>query len=656
MKVVYPKSDRTLKKIIHSQIDFILLKKPHMKKNLQNLLKLAVVLISIPVSAQVMPQLPQYYLNSCVPTTTITKTVCASGCDYNNTELQQAIDDALPGTTITLEAGFTYNGQFSLPEKSGTGAIIIRTSTADANLPDEDTRIDPSYSNVLAKLQGPAYSAVLTTDSRAHNYFFLGIEFLLNGAGYDIITIGNGETTINDLPHDITFDRVYIHGHPTLGVKRGITANGKNIAIVNSYISDCKVEGQDAQAICAWSGTGFKIVNNFLEGSGENVMFGGADANITNLNCSDIEFRNNHVYKPVAWFTNNLQWCVKNLFELKNATRVLIEGNIFENNWGDCQSGASILFTVRNQDGGNTWAQVADVTFRKNIVRHVASGFNILGTDDIYPSQQTVRISITDNVFEDINGSKWNGGGRVFQVLSGVDHLTIEHNTVLNDSAVTFITVDGTPSNYNFIFRNNIVSHALYGVHGSGYGVGNSSINQFFPGCIFTNNLMTDGAVPTQYPANNFYEPNLPAVGFVNYNNGVGGDYHLTSSSLYNNLGTDGKDLGANIDSVYLRTKDVESGLYVSCHNILSNINELKNDSPVTIYPNPTNGSFILSANNSSLHTIEVFSVVGELVKTVALPASVSSSIDLSGLPDGTYIVKIKGEEDFFVQKIILQK
>jgi hypothetical protein len=42
---------------------------------------------------------------------------------------------------------------------------------------------------------------------------------------------------------------------------------------------------------------------------------------------------------------------VKNLFELKNAQRVLFEGNVLENVWGAfSQSGFAVLLTPANQD------------------------------------------------------------------------------------------------------------------------------------------------------------------------------------------------------------------------------------------------------------------------------------------------------------------
>jgi hypothetical protein len=77
--------------------------------------------------------------------------------------------------------------------------------------------------------------------------------------------------------------------------------------------------GFDSQAICGVNGPGpFKIVNNYLEGSGENVMFGGADPAIRDLVPSDIEFRGNYCFKPLSWKIGHpsyagTPWAVKNL-------------------------------------------------------------------------------------------------------------------------------------------------------------------------------------------------------------------------------------------------------------------------------------------------------------------------------------------------------
>src|SRR2546427_6008343 len=49
--------------------------------------------------------------------------------------LQAALDQAQPGDTIRLAAGATYTGWFTLPAKTGTGDILIRTTAPDSALP-----------------------------------------------------------------------------------------------------------------------------------------------------------------------------------------------------------------------------------------------------------------------------------------------------------------------------------------------------------------------------------------------------------------------------------------------------------------------------------------------------------------------------------------
>ena len=60
------------------------------------------LLQTVAAFAATAPELPQGLCRYAMPTTSVTKTVCGSGCDYRNDQLQQAIDDAQLGTTILL--------------------------------------------------------------------------------------------------------------------------------------------------------------------------------------------------------------------------------------------------------------------------------------------------------------------------------------------------------------------------------------------------------------------------------------------------------------------------------------------------------------------------------------------------------------------------
>jgi hypothetical protein len=509
---------------------------------------LAILPAASPAAAAALPAPPAVYLDTTpVAPTGRTITVNAGG------DFQAALNAAQPGDVIALQPGAAFTGPFTLPNKSGSGWITVRSATADGNLPAPGTRVMPAHASVMPKLQGPNTQAAITTAPGAHHYRFVGVEFRPVPGTYTfgLLLLGTGgERDVNALPSNLVFDRCYIHGDAGVGGKRGVALNSRSTAIIDSYLSDWKGAGQDTQAIGGWNGPGpFKIVNNYIEGAGENVMFGGVDPAITNLVPSDIEFRRNLVAKPLAWNHNDsgtfggARWTIKNLFELKNAARVLVDGNVFQNNWVDAQSGFAVQLTVRNQDGSAPWSTLRDVTFTNNIVRNSAAGINILGRDDLFASDQTQRVLIKNNVFEGIGGPRLGINGRLFQLISSATDVSVDHNTAFGTGNV--ITTAGGDT-FNLVFRNNITPHNEYGVIGDSSGVGMSTINAYFPGVEFARNVLAGGNA-SAYPADNFFPGSLAGVGFVNMS---GGDYRLAASSAYRGAGTDGRDLGADIDAL----------------------------------------------------------------------------------------------------------
>ena len=233
-------------------------------------------------------------------------------------------------------------------------------------------------------------------------------------------------------------------------------------------------------------------------------MFGGADPSVPQLVPADIEVLRNHLSKPLRWKAGDpsyegTAWAVKNLFELKNARRVLIEGNVFERNWTHAQNGFAILFTVRNQDGAAPWSIVEDVTFTNNVVRHVGGGVNVLGRDDNHPSQQTRRLHIQNNVFLDVGGT-W-GAGRLFQLLDGTNNVTIAHNTALQTGNILF---GGDHARHTaFVFQNNVAPHNEHGIIGSGRHPGPRR-SPVFPRAVIDGNVIVGGNAGGYPPGNTF--------------------------------------------------------------------------------------------------------------------------------------------------------
>lgn len=457
-------------------------------------------------------------------------------------DLQSAIDDAKPGDVIAVQPGVIVRGEIRLPAKNGDAWITIRTNAPASAFPARGTRVGPSQAPLMFVIESDGSDAIRVEDG-AHHYRFVGVEIRPRAGEYikNLVIMGADAKTADALPRNIVFERCYVHGDPDVGGRRGIALNSRDTAIIDSYFSDFKDDVEDTQALCGWNGTGpFAIVNNYLEAAGENILFGGADPGIPNLVPSDIVIRGNHIAKPPAW--RKSRWAVKNLFELKNARRVLVEQNVFEYNWPQAQNGYSILFTPRNQDGESPWSMVRDVIFRNNLVRHVSSGINLMGTDDIHSSQQTKRILIRDNVFDDVSQANWGGIGNFMQMLHGAADVTVDHNTAFETYAI--LVASGKP-NERFTFTNNIVPNALYGVSGDNfYGDTPNALSTYFPGALFRNNVIQAGH-ERAYPAGNFFPATMGEIGFEDY---AEADYRLKPSSPYKNAGIDGRDIGANLN------------------------------------------------------------------------------------------------------------
>jgi len=114
-------------------------------------------------------------------------------------------------------------------------------------------------------------------------------------------------------------------------------------------------------------------------------------------------------------------------------------------------------------------------------------------------------------------------------------------------------------------------------------------------------------------------------------------------------------------------TLDAKGNLYIPdwANNVIrmvtnadpQGINEVSDNSSVRVYPNPSNGIFILQADSQWLlasSRLEVYNVLGEKVYSNTFSTLHSQfSIDLSGQPAGIYILKVLAEDgQSIIQKL----
>ncbi len=514
-------------------------------------------------------------------------------------DLQATINGADCGDTVELQAGATFAGVFTLPAKGcdENHWIMIRTSAPDLALPPEGTRITPCYAGIASLPGRPSFNCASTVNvmakilmgaasgsgpivfaSGANHYRLVGLEITRPTGGTIIYSLANVGLTDH-----IVFDRVWMHGTAQDETQRGIYLGSSSyIGVVDSFFTDfhcISISGacSDAQSIMGGLGDLFmgpyKIVNNFLEASGQSILFGGGEATLSPV---DIEIRRNHMFKPRIWQPgqpgyvggkDGNPFIVKNHFELKNAQRVLFEGNVLENSWGGfSQVGYGILLTPKNQNNVCPLCQVTDVTIRYSTVSHVGGGLQIANANSDAGGSPKAgeRYSVHDIVVDDISSSAYNGNGTFAQVSMGetdplLTGVVFNHVTAFAPNTLLMIGHSGGSQMGSFAFTNNIVTAGIYPVWSTGGGTSNCAYHDVpattIPACFaqpsFASNAIIGSSHNDGYwPLGNLFPINAAAVTFTNYNNGNGGDYHLLKSSAYKNAGTDGKDLGADIDAV----------------------------------------------------------------------------------------------------------
>ncbi|MCU1383589.1 MAG: hypothetical protein JWL71_2286 [Acidobacteria bacterium] len=504
----------------------------------------------------------------CIPLPSGQRTVNVS----NGDELQRALDQAAGGDVIMLAESATFlpvarEGSFMLRNRAVPPGewVTIRSASrafdAGGALP-LSTRVDKANANVMPKIRATmANLGALRAEPGARGYRLIGLDVGVDDSVKQVVNLielgAARDTTVETEPSDIVIDRCYLHGNDAGDFRRGVALNGVRLAVVDSYLENFHDANSDSQAIAGWNGAGpFKIVNNFLEAASENIMFGGGDPAVDGLVPSDIEIRRNLSTKRPEWKTGGV--AAKNAFELKNARRVLVDGNTFERVWTSGQNGTAIVLKSANQDGRCTWCVTEYVTFSNNIVRDAASGMAInaaeTGVKGTPLPARANHIRITNVLFQNIGAAEWGTGGKLLRITNGVSDVAITHVTSTSNPNGILDPQNTSDLNPNLTFKYNIVERRLYGI-GTGGNEGITTITKNFAPFDYNQNVLVntsrtteqsiaDVALKSRYPLVTSVASDWDAVGFEK------GSYRLAPASPYYRAGDDGRDLGADVDAL----------------------------------------------------------------------------------------------------------
>ena len=447
---------------------------------------------------------------------------------------------------IVVPAGMVINDTIYMPARSlAFGTYVTIRSSRSSELPDgiRVTAADRSKMfRIIAQAAGNGVENTAIMLRSGTNYFrFVGMDVVRTGGlKNDIVAVDYSGTA---RPSHIILDKVILDGNGTNTI-RAFAPNGSEFSLMNSSIYDIKAFENESKAIGMWSGKGnLAVINNYLEAASINILIGGAYTDAGNM-VDGVVFRDNHCYKNRDWIVSNgvgKGYAIKNLFELKAAVNVVAEGNTFENNWVDGQSGPSILFTVRGS--GQPLHTIQNVSFRRNTIVNVQSGVNILPLDDESgPSIELRNIFIEQNRFLGV-------GDRVLILLpqlgAGGKNIHFKHNTVrMRPNAGALIMMDGSDRAQAFIESNDFGYAGEYGVFGSGFGEGDVALRAFLsPDSTFKCNLISFAG--RGYPMS--IESAMRTYPTTTYFSFTDSDSYDSSGTPYSYIvGTDGQIVGSS--------------------------------------------------------------------------------------------------------------
>jgi hypothetical protein len=299
-----------------------------------------------------------------------TRTLCPSGCNYSVP--QTAFSALACGDTLlifgTNDVGYHVN---LTTGGCDSGHPITISGDSLGLAPAAGVRVTPAHGAYMGKLTistGGGDGIIIPAQTPAvTNIIIHAVEFTHVGTTQVDAFIALAPTASADaqMPAGILIDHCYMHGNWTnTNIRRAITAHTRGVTIQDSWIEEIPYDSQDGQGIASWGGPGpIVATNNWIVGSSENVLTGGATMGYISATSSNSVWTHNIFYKPYKWYSTSPYYvagiCTKNPFEFKEMFGATIKWNRFENGGAGCGNQISGLwFNPITQSGTPTGSAI----------------------------------------------------------------------------------------------------------------------------------------------------------------------------------------------------------------------------------------------------------------------------------------------------------
>lgn len=234
-----------------------------------------------------------------------------------------------------------------------------------------------------------------------------------------------------------------------------------------------------------------RIANNYMESHG---IFWHLDdsSTINELMSRDVVFKRNIFATPAKYLygsvgSNGFEYKNRNQWECKRCERVILEGNEFYGNFGDVNTGPSIIINSNaNFVPQPTSSTAGDLLILSNLIHDASGGIQLGGGP---PGSTNVpalgrRMSARNNLLYNIDGWVYynplvrsNTLGYCFLMTHGGEDFTFDHNTCFNAGGSfptaylpVSLMVEGLSFTSNLFYVHDDADKKLVGIDWGSYG------------------------------------------------------------------------------------------------------------------------------------------------------------------------------------------
>ena len=358
--------------------------------------------------------------------------------------LQAAINSAAAGTTITLDAGKVYEASLVVQPREGASVERVLTITTKG-WSDKgqawDGLVTPADKPRMAVLRGSARATAALAIMNGDDAGFVALRGLAfeatppAGQG-DLIRIGSGDARARaELPRHVSLKQVLLQGDREFGQRRGVAANGMDIAIEQIWCEEIFNAGQDSQCVGAWNGgQRVRVRHAYLAAASENIMIGGAPVPTAEMQPEEWLIEDVILHKPLRWHQDGRNRQVKNLLEFKHGRAIVARRILAVNNWRAAQDGRALLIHYTTNGRCPDCGDLEQVLVEDLVMLNVDGGVSLQGYSwqpDSFSGGKLRDVTLR-HAYVQIAG-----GGRAIQIsnVRGAHDITIERSTFVNNGS-----------------------------------------------------------------------------------------------------------------------------------------------------------------------------------------------------------------------------